>query len=157
MVYKKGFDNLVRSMAAVRAAGADAQLLIAGDGPLRDDLLRAATESGVADSVHLVGAVSHADLPELYSAADIVAVPSVHGPGGNVDGLPNVFLEGFASGTAVVAQQVAAAYNQSKPHVACNFPSACRNFNHLSMFCAAFNARSCRILAAERGQVPNLF
>jgi glycosyltransferase involved in cell wall biosynthesis len=106
LVYKKGFENLVRSMAAVRADVADAQLLIAGDGPLRDDLLRAATESGVADSVHLVGAVSHAGLPELYSAADIVAVPSVHGPGGNVDGLPNVFLEGFASGTAVVASRV---------------------------------------------------
>ncbi len=30
----------------------------------------------------------------------------MHGPGGNVDGLPNVFLEGLASGTAVVASRV---------------------------------------------------
>ena len=30
----------------------------------------------------------------------------IKGPGGNVDGLPNVFLEGLASGTAVVASRV---------------------------------------------------
>ena len=30
----------------------------------------------------------------------------MHDPGGNVDGLPNVFLEGLASGTAVVASRV---------------------------------------------------
>jgi glycosyltransferase involved in cell wall biosynthesis len=106
LVYKKGFGNLVRAMAGVRARVPTARLLIAGDGPLRDELLRAAAEHGVTDGVHLVGAVSHADLPELYAAADIVAVPSVHGPGGNVDGLPNVFLEGLASGTAVVASRV---------------------------------------------------
>ena len=106
LVYKKGFEHLVRAMAPVRCTVPAAQLVIAGDGPLRDELLRAAAGSGVAEAVHLVGAVSHADLPALYAAADVVAVPSVHGPGGNVDGLPNVFLEGLASGTAVVATRV---------------------------------------------------
>ncbi len=107
LVYKKGFEYLVRSMADVRARVPDAQLVVAGDGPLRPQLAAAAAETGVTDAVHLVGAVAHADLPALYSAADIVAVPSVHGPGGNVDGLPNVFLEGLASGTAVVASRIA--------------------------------------------------
>lgn len=106
LVYKKGFEHLVRAMAAVRTRVPDAQLLIAGDGPLRDDLARTAAASGVGDALHLIGPVSHAALADLYSAADIVAVPSVHGPSGNVDGLPNVYLEGLASGTAVVASRV---------------------------------------------------
>ncbi len=105
-MYKKGFEHLVRAMAAVRARVPDAQLLIAGDGPLRDDLARTAAASGVGDALHLIGPVSHAALADLYAAADIVAVPSVHGPSGNVDGLPNVYLEGLASGTAVVASRV---------------------------------------------------
>lgn len=106
LVYKKGFEHLVRCMAGVRGRVPAARLLLAGDGPLRDTLRRAAVDSGVAEAVHLVGAVSHAELPGLYAAADVVVVPSVHGPGGNVDGLPNVFLEGLASGTAVVASNV---------------------------------------------------
>lgn len=107
LVYKKGFEHLVRAMAPVGARVADARLLIAGDGPLRDELRAAAADSGVAGALHLLGPVSHGDLPALYAAADVVAVPSVHGPGGNVDGLPNVFLEGLASGTAVIASRVA--------------------------------------------------
>lgn len=107
LVYKKGFEHLVRAMATVRERVPDARLLIAGDGPLRDDLLATAVDSGTTDALRLLGPISHADLPSLYAAADIVAVPSVYGPGGNVDGLPNVFLEGLASGTAVVASRVA--------------------------------------------------
>jgi glycosyltransferase involved in cell wall biosynthesis len=107
LVYKKGFENLVRAMAGVVARVPRARLVIAGEGPLRAQLSDAADAAGVTEAVHLVGAVAHADLPALYSAADIVVVPSVHGPGGNVDGLPNVFLEGLASGTAVVASRVA--------------------------------------------------
>jgi len=106
LVYKKGFEHLARAMAEVRRRVPDAELLIAGDGPLGDELMRAADECGVIDAVHLIGAVPHAQLPDLYGAADIIAVPSVHGPSGNVDGLPNVFLEGLASGTAVVASDV---------------------------------------------------
>jgi glycosyltransferase involved in cell wall biosynthesis len=106
LVYKKGFEVLVRAMASVQRRVPQAHLVIAGEGPLRSALARAAAEGGVAEAVHLVGAVSHAELPRLYAAADVVAVPSVHGPGGNVDGLPNVFLEGLASGTAVVASRV---------------------------------------------------
>jgi glycosyltransferase involved in cell wall biosynthesis len=106
LVYKKGFEYLVRAMASVRARVPDAQLLIAGDGPLGGDLARAAADSGVSDALHLIGPVSHAALPDLYGAVDIVAVPSVHGPSDNVDGLPNVFLEGLASGNAVVASRV---------------------------------------------------
>ena len=107
LVYKKGFENLVRSLAVTRRSVPGAELIVVGDGPLRRELQQAATEVGVADAVHLVGALPHADIADLYAAADVIAVPSVHGPGGNVDGLPNVFLEGLASGTAVVASRIA--------------------------------------------------
>ena len=106
LVYKKGFNHLIAALLAVRARVPAARLLIAGDGPLRESLAQQAAAAGVGGSLHLIGALPHQELPDLYAAADVIAVPSVHGPGGNVDGLPNVFLEALASGTAVVASRV---------------------------------------------------
>jgi colanic acid/amylovoran biosynthesis glycosyltransferase len=40
------------------------------------------------------------------AAADVVAIPSVTGPAGNVDGLPTTLLEALSSGRAVVATAV---------------------------------------------------
>jgi glycosyltransferase involved in cell wall biosynthesis len=107
LVYKKGFNTLVAALAAVREKAPSAEVLIVGEGPLEASLREQAQEGGVGNALHLLGALPHDQLPEYYAAADLVAVPSVHGPAGNVDGLPNTFLEGLASGTAVVASSIA--------------------------------------------------
>lgn len=70
LVYYKGFDYLVRAMAAVPG-----RLLIAGGGPLREELGRTAADAGVADRVTLLGGVP--DLRPYYHAADVFAFPSV--------------------------------------------------------------------------------
>ncbi|WP_282947024.1 MULTISPECIES: glycosyltransferase [unclassified Sphingopyxis] len=51
---------------------------------------------GVADRVHLMGPVANADLPMLYSAADIVVMPSAS------EGLANAWVEALACGTPIV-------------------------------------------------------
>ncbi len=107
LVHKKGFDRLVAALAMVRQTAPSAELLIVGDGPLEGPLRQQARDAGVGEETHFLGALSHELLPDYYATADLVAVPSVHGPAGNVDGLPNTFLEGLASGTAVVASRVA--------------------------------------------------
>jgi rhamnosyl/mannosyltransferase len=70
LVYYKGFEYLVRAMHTVPG-----RLLIAGDGPLREELRRVAIDAGVADRVTLLGAVP--DLRPYYHAADVFAFPSV--------------------------------------------------------------------------------
>jgi glycosyltransferase involved in cell wall biosynthesis len=107
LVFKKGFDGLVAALPAVRRTVPNAEVLIVGEGPLQGSLRQQAQQAGVGDALHLLGPLPHTLLPDYYAAADLVAVPSVHGPAGNVDGLPNTFLEGLASGTAVVASRVA--------------------------------------------------
>lgn len=107
LVHKKGFDRLIDAMPRLLSSVPQARVMIAGEGPLEEELRRRAAAAGVAGSLHLLGAVSHADTPRYYGAADVVAVPSVHGPRGNVDGLPNVLLEALASGRPVVASRVA--------------------------------------------------
>jgi glycosyltransferase involved in cell wall biosynthesis len=88
----KGIADLAAAWALV--AG-DAQLVIAGDGPLRGAL------EGVA-GVRLLGAVPRIELPALYAAAALTVVPSVPTPRFKEPwGL--VVNEAFAQGRPVVA------------------------------------------------------
>jgi len=52
--------------------------------------------------VRLLGNLTQDQVARHLAAADVVVVPSVRDEAGNVDGLPNVVLEGLASGTALV-------------------------------------------------------
>jgi glycosyltransferase involved in cell wall biosynthesis len=51
----------------------------------------------------LPGVLHHDEVAASLAAADVVVVPSVRDPSGNVDGLPNVVMEALASGTALIA------------------------------------------------------
>ncbi len=82
-------------------------LWIAGSGDLEADLAERARELDLGERFRLLGNVNRDEVRELYQAADILVVPSVRDSAGNVDGLPNVLMEGLASGIAVVASRVA--------------------------------------------------
>lgn len=107
LVYKKGFDVLINAMPRMLATEPQARALIVGSGPLEGELREQAERAGVSSRVVLAGPVPHVELPRYFGAADAVVVPSVHGPSGNVDGLPNTLMEALASGTPVVASAVA--------------------------------------------------
>jgi len=107
LVRKKGFEVLLRALPQVAAAAGPVRLLVAGQGDLRGELEALARELGVGSFVTFLGAVERGRLPALFRACDVLAVPSVHDERGNVDGLPNVVLEGMASGAAIVASDVA--------------------------------------------------
>jgi glycosyltransferase involved in cell wall biosynthesis len=107
LVYKKGFEVLIKAADEAARRGTHLEIVIAGSGPLESALRELAQFRGVADRVHLIGAVPNREVPQFYAAADIVAVPSVHDTDGNVDGLPNTLMEALSSGSAVVASEVA--------------------------------------------------
>lgn len=95
--------NLALFLAAASAVATrvpDAQFLIAGDGPAREEVARLAAASGLGDRLHLLGA--RQDVPMLYRALD-VAVLSSHPI---VETLPVTLLEAGACGTPAVATAV---------------------------------------------------
>jgi phosphatidyl-myo-inositol dimannoside synthase len=101
LVEKKGFAWLVD--AAARTGGV--RVVIAGEGDLRRAL-----EERIRDShapVTLCGSLDRQTTAAALAVADVVVVPSVVDPAGNVDGLPNTLLEAMASGRPVVATRVA--------------------------------------------------
>ncbi len=107
LVHKKGFEYLIEAMPRVVSKYPDCRLIIAGQGDLKGELEARAERLNVGERVRFAGDVSRDALPAYYAAATVVAVPSIRDDAGNVDGLPNVLLEGMASGAPLVASAVA--------------------------------------------------
>lgn len=99
LIERKGQDLLIRALPRLPGA----TLLLAGHGPMAPALARLATECGVADRVGMLGAVPHAQLPGLYAAADVMALPSAS------EGLANAWVEALACGTPVLTCDVGGA------------------------------------------------
>ncbi|MGB6602521.1 MAG: glycosyltransferase [Candidatus Cybelea sp.] len=92
---EKNVELLLRALAL---AGDDSlKLVIAGDGPLRQDLERQAREARVGASTHFLGAVGQDDLPNLYASSDAFVMPSMT----ETQGL--VLAEALAAGACVIA------------------------------------------------------
>lgn len=76
------------------------RLLVAGEGPERGRLAALSRDLGLADRVRFLGAVPHAELATLYSAADVSVLASSR------EGWANVLLESMACGTPAVASRI---------------------------------------------------
>lgn len=79
---KYGVDLLLRAFAGLcadtdlQAVHPACRLLIVGDGPQRDELVRLAAQLGITERTQFAGAVPHADVPQWLHRLDIYAAPS---------------------------------------------------------------------------------
>lgn len=106
LVYKKGFDTLISAMPDVIKEYPNVRLLIAGEGPIKHDLIQQAITMGVQENVRFIGNLPWDQIPAFMANADMFILPSVKDRFGNVDGLPNVLLEAMSSGTAVISSDI---------------------------------------------------
>jgi len=98
LVPVKDQDMLLTAVAKLRRQGAEATLLLAGDGPLRGELEAAASALEITPHVRFLGARD--DVPDLMAAMDVFALTS------RSEGMSNTVLEAMASGLPVVATRV---------------------------------------------------
>ena len=91
----KGFDLLLRAWAQVGPRHGDWQLIIMGEGPLRDELIRQRDAAGLEESVVFTGLVAN-PFPLLHRA-ELYVMPS------RAEGLPYALLEAMACGCPAVA------------------------------------------------------
>jgi glycosyltransferase involved in cell wall biosynthesis len=98
--HEKGHADLIRVAAALAAMpGAPRfRVIIVGDGPERENLIKLATQLGVTDRVTLAG--FQRNTAPYYGMATVVAVPS------HSEGSPNVVLETMAAALPIVANRV---------------------------------------------------
>ena len=93
LVPYKGLDVLIRAMPQTPA-----RLVIVGDGPLRQDLLRLAVELGLADRVRFTGDIDFQQLKALMHACRFFVLPSA--AANETFGI--VQLEAMACGKAII-------------------------------------------------------
>jgi len=99
----KNRERLLQALARLRARGLKHGLVVAGQQAWRHEgEAPLARRLGLADSVRFLGHVPQADLPALYSAADLFVFPSLY------EGFGLPALEAMACGTPVVASNVSA-------------------------------------------------
>ena len=94
---RKGLPVLLRAFEALRGAGVDARLTIAGASPEGIDPLLLDR-----DGVHVAGRVGEAEKWRLLGRADVLCAPSLSG-----ESFGMVLTEAFASSTPVVASDIA--------------------------------------------------
>jgi len=103
-VEKKGVDVTLRALAAARHAGADARLVLVGDGPLRADIERLIADLALGNAVLLPGFVAHRELEAYFLSADAYVQPSRTAADGDTEGgHPTVLLEAQVRGLPVLA------------------------------------------------------
>lgn len=100
LVEKKGVAVLLAALRGLDATGCEVRIV--GDGPLREELERAAAGLPVT----FLGGLGRAELAREYAAASIAAFPSVRAASGDQDGLPVALLEAMSSGCAVVVSNL---------------------------------------------------
>ena len=99
----KAVDILIQAWASLCRQSnfsTSIKLIIIGEGELRRDLKKLATQVGIATRVHFVGAVPQSEVARWISKADILCLSSYS------EGTPNVVVEALASGVPVVATRV---------------------------------------------------
>ncbi|MBW1802446.1 MAG: glycosyltransferase [Deltaproteobacteria bacterium] len=96
----KNHRMFLRTIKSLKDAGREGRFkfLIVGDGELKENLMKEASDLAVADSVRFAG--WEKSMPEVYSALDIVALTSLN------EGTPVSLIEAMASKKPVVSTDV---------------------------------------------------
>jgi glycosyltransferase involved in cell wall biosynthesis len=92
LIARKGQALVIEALPALPGV----HYWLAGAGEEQARYRALAASLGVADRVHFLGPVAHADLPQLYRNADVVVMPSAS------EGLANAWVEALACGTPIV-------------------------------------------------------
>jgi glycosyltransferase involved in cell wall biosynthesis len=103
LVKQKDLPTLLRGAALVRRERPDVRFVLAGGGPERSAAEQLAARLGLGDGLLLLGPVPHEQVPELYAASDVVALPSRY------EGNARVLAEAAASARPVVTTEVSGA------------------------------------------------
>lgn len=94
----KGYQYLIDAMQSVVDTISDCKLLIAGEGPLKDELFHRIAKHNLASHITLVG--YQTPIPRFLSMVDVFVMPSLS------EGLPIALLEAMAYSKPVLASSV---------------------------------------------------
>ncbi len=103
LIPKKGLLTALEAFAGFREHYPEATFVIAGEGPMRDELKTRVAKLGLSRNVRFTGFLTQSKLYQLYVSSHIFLHPSELMADSNQEGIPNSMLEAMSSGLPVVA------------------------------------------------------
>jgi len=103
---KKGHRYLLQAIAELRRQNRNLSCVIAGDGPLRQELTRLAKSLEITDCVEFAGALTQEQVISRLQQADCFVLPSIIGPGNRMEGIPNALMEASACELPVISTRI---------------------------------------------------
>lgn len=103
LIYKKGFDYLIKAIPTLIKKHKNIKLIIIGDGDLKEELYNLVLKLKIVDYVKLVGNVNRNEIYNYYNLADIFIATSIKDENGNMDDQPVSLIEAMACGKPIVA------------------------------------------------------
>ena len=95
LVKIKGLDLLIEAFSGCLKKTKDVVLIICGDGPEKDHLIKLVQAKGIQDHVHFTGFIE--DLRNVYQDSDLLVLTSRY------EGFPNVLIEAITMGLPLVS------------------------------------------------------
>lgn len=111
---RKGAHLIVPIILAIKSGFSNFKLLVIGEGPCKEKLLREIRENKLEKFIQVIGKIPNKELVEYYAMADVFILPSTR------EGFPRVLLEAMAIGIPYVAFDVGAV-REISPSIAQNF------------------------------------
>lgn len=101
---RKGVDVLLRALA--RLSFGDWRCEIVGGGAEQARLETLSNELGLSERVRFLGPQGFDAVMSVYMQANVVVAPSIIGPGGRTEGIPNVMIEALALARPAISTTV---------------------------------------------------
>jgi len=99
LVKNKGIEELLEVFSEIKSEYSNMNLILIGDGLLKEEILKFIKKNNLNDRIELKGRLSHDIICYYYNACSILFHIGTSG------GLPNIVVEGVASGIPVIASE----------------------------------------------------
>lgn len=105
-VEKKGIKYLLKALKILQEKGYNnVELILAGDGPLKDDYLTYINDNNIENMVNYIGSVDGNTKVNFYNSLDAFILPSISLKD-DQDGIPVVLMEAIAYGLPIISTDV---------------------------------------------------
>jgi len=141
----KGMDMVVPAFAWAAGRNARLQLLVVGDGSLRESMERQAAELGIADRATFAGRQPQSELQAYYDRIDILLMPS------RSEGFGLTAIEGMARGCIPVVAAIGGLPEVVTP--GCGLLHPAEDVNALAEDISSLSASPDRLAALSRAAI----
>ena len=111
LVEKKGVQFLLEAMPAVLKKHSTVRLILAGSGPMEQELRQQAQRLHLSEKIDFLGMVSQTRLPELYRTATLAIFPFIVAKSGDQEGFGLVQVEAMGCECPFIAGDLPAIHD----------------------------------------------